>query len=138
MSGDQHNFSTKKYRSLSISDEKFYPTRDRIRVTTSGFNTHSLAIRFPYRQYLHSVVLPFEAGTNFTYKCLQSRGAVAPTLLQALRADGNTAGRTHHSEQEAGFAGVGDQVEAAKAVNDWTPLVIRAPARGTMKRSFRV
>src|SRR4029434_5267217 len=37
-------------RSLSISVEKFYPTRDRIKVTTSGFNTHSLAIRFSYRQ----------------------------------------------------------------------------------------
>src|SRR4029434_2296257 len=39
-------------RSLSISVEKFYPTRDRIKVTTSGFNTHSLAIRFSYRQGL--------------------------------------------------------------------------------------
>src|SRR4029434_2449120 len=37
-------------RSLSICVEKFYPTRDRIKVTTSGFNTHSLGIRFPYRQ----------------------------------------------------------------------------------------
>src|SRR4029434_7592759 len=29
-------------RSLSISVEKFYPTRDRIKVTTSGFNTDPL------------------------------------------------------------------------------------------------
>src|SRR4029434_9435925 len=37
-------------RSLSISAEKLYPTRDRLKVTTSGFNTLSLIIQFSYRQ----------------------------------------------------------------------------------------
>src|SRR4029434_8927244 len=36
--------------SLSISAEKLYPTRDRLEVTTSGFNTLSLIIQFSYRQ----------------------------------------------------------------------------------------
>src|SRR4029434_2632519 len=33
-------------RSLSISAEKLNPTRDRLKVTTSGFNTLSLIIQF--------------------------------------------------------------------------------------------
>src|SRR4029434_7179078 len=38
-------------RSLSISAEKLYPTRDRLKVTTSGFTTLSLIIQFSYRQH---------------------------------------------------------------------------------------
>src|SRR4029434_1844427 len=42
-------------RSLSISAEKLSPTRDRLKVTTSGFNTLSLIIQFSYRQLPLSV-----------------------------------------------------------------------------------
>src|SRR4029434_9021130 len=54
-------------RSLSISAEKLYPTRDRLKVTTSGFNTLSLIIQFSYRQR----VLCFNRG-RLTHTTLRS------------------------------------------------------------------
>src|SRR4029434_9301814 len=49
-------------RSLSISAEKLYQTRDRLKVTTSRFNTPSLIIQFSYR-HSQCILYGFREGS---------------------------------------------------------------------------